>query len=247
MGEANGTESSAGTGDGTFDVLFRSERSQDVVTLSIPKTLTNKDVLQRASQHFETEFNAISVSDVKLDLGGSFVDFFEPDAVYVLHVQPKVAAGTLLAGSLDELNSISIEVKSAELLLAKGEGPWDIREFKEKVVGQAPLVVLVESELGICGGFAAVPFPDRVDKVVADPSGATCVFSIKPTTARYPLENKAGALWLGSRSFAFVGCLGIFDNGKMSRWKDTYAVPSGWKTSWPYPKFTRFECWRVTL
>jgi hypothetical protein len=91
MGEANGTESSAGTGDGTFDVLFRSERSQDVVTLSIPKTVTNKDVLQRASQHFETEFNAISASDVKLDLGGSFVDFFEPDAVYVLHVGPTPA------------------------------------------------------------------------------------------------------------------------------------------------------------
>jgi hypothetical protein len=92
MGEANGTESSAGSGDETFDVLFRSERSQNVVTLSIPKTVTNKDVLQRTSQHFETEFNAISVSDVKLDLGVSFVDFFEPDAVYVLHVRPKVAA-----------------------------------------------------------------------------------------------------------------------------------------------------------
>ena len=201
MGQANGTDSSAGTGDGTFDVLFRSELSQDVVTLSIPKTLMNKDVLEVASQHFETEFNAISVSDVKLDLGGSFVDFFEPEAVYVLHVQPKVAAGTLLAGSLDELKSISIEVKLAELLLAKGEGRWDIREFEEKVVGQAPLVVLVESELGICGGFAAVPFPDEETEWVADPSGETCVFSFKPPTARYPLQDKAEALYLGPGGF----------------------------------------------
>jgi hypothetical protein len=224
--------------------LFRSE--QDVVALSISKTITNKEVLQRASQHFETEFNAISVSDVKLDLGGSFVDFFEPEAVYVLHVGPKVAAGTLLAGSLDELRSISIEVKSAELLLAKGEGPWDFREFEEKVVGQAPLVVLVESELGICGGLAAVPFLDKEWEVVADPSGATRVFSIKPT-ARYPLEDKAKALYLGPGCFEFYGCLGILDCGEMGRNESTYAVPSGWETGIPCPKFTRFEIWRALL
>jgi hypothetical protein len=176
-------------------------------------------------------------------LGGSFVDFFEPDAVYVLHVEPKVAAGTLLAGCLDELKSISIEVKSAELLLAKGEGRWDLREFKEKVVGQAPLVVLVESELGICGGFAAVPFPDK--EWVADASGATCVFSVTPTTARYPLKGKAKALYLGPIGLSFNGGLGIWCDGKMTRFEHTYAVPSGWARG--YSKFTRFECWRLTL
>jgi hypothetical protein len=156
--------------------------------------------------------------------------------------------GTLLAGSLDELNSISIEVKSAELLLAKGEGPWGIREFEENVVGQAPLVVLVESALGICGGFAAVPFEDRgICVPIADPSSASCVFSIKPTTARYPLTDEAEALGLGSFVFGFGGCLAICDDGGMVRGEYTYAVPSGWETSEPYPRFTRFECWRVTL
>jgi hypothetical protein len=115
------------------------------------------------------------------------------------------------------------------------------------VVGKSSLVVLVESELGVCGGFAAVPFPGKKWEVVADPSGATCVFSIRPTTARYPLKDEAEALVLGSFVFAFGNCLGIWNDGEMTRSESTYAVPSGWATDWPHPMFTRFECWRVTV
>jgi hypothetical protein len=114
------------------------------------------------------------------------------------------------------------------------------------VAGQAPLV---ESELGICGGLAAVPFPDEYkDWFVADPSGATCVFSIKPTTARYALDYEANALYRGSDRFAFGDCLWIYNDGEMVRNAYAYAVPPGWVTGcYPHPKFTRFECWRVTL
>jgi hypothetical protein len=159
-----------------------------------------------------------------------------------------IPAGTLLAENARAMQTLKIDITNAQLLLRKGEGPWNLREFVEKVVGQAALVVLVESELGVCGGFAAVAFPDKEREYVADPSGATCVFSIKPTTARYPLEYKAGALYLGSDVFSFAGCLGIYSGGVMARREFAYAVPSGWATDLSsYPKFTRFECWRVTL
>jgi hypothetical protein len=89
------------------------------------------------------------------------------------------------------------------------------------VVGHA---TLVESELCVCGGFAAVAFEDKW-QVVADPSGATCVISIKPTTARYRLEDKAGALVLAPMSFAFYRCLGICGDGVMVRLEETARWP----------------------
>jgi hypothetical protein len=43
------------------------------------------------------------------------------------------------------------------------------------------------------------------------------------------------------------GCLRIWNEGKIVRRESTYAVPSGWATSFPRPKITHFECWRVTM
>jgi hypothetical protein len=173
--------------------------------------------------------------------------------------QQAVGPGTLLAENAKAVEALPIKLKTAELLLAKGAGPWDIGEFKAKVVGRAPLLVIVEfldstdhwgeTHAGdVCGGFAAVPFEDKMYKYVADPTGASFVFSLRPTAARYPLKDEASAVILGSGGggcFWFGYCLEICSDGDMYRNEETYAVPSGWKTG-SFVKFTRFEVWRVT-
>jgi cell division protein FtsB len=168
-----------------------------------------------------------------------------------------ITAGTLLAENAQAVESLPVKLQMAELLLAKDAGPWDFGEFKARVVGKA-IVECVDGTNrfgdhhagGVCGGFAAVPFQDKMDEFVADPTGASFVFSLGPTVARYPLQDKARALFLGSGKggafmFLFALCLRIFNEGDMSRLENTYAVPSGWKTS-GYVKFTRLEVWRVT-
>jgi hypothetical protein len=86
-----------------------------------------------------------------------------------------------------------------------------------------------------------------MEEFVADPTGASFVFSLRPTTARYPLKDKAKALILKAGGAFLFGqdCLTIGNDGAMRRWEYTYAVPSGWTTG-GYVKFTRFEVWRVT-
>jgi hypothetical protein len=194
------------------------------------------------------------------------------DALVVAPVQSAsatIAPGTLLAENAQAVESLPIELKAAELHIAKGSGPWDFGEFKAKVVGRAPLLVIVEFAGGVCGGFAAVPFEDED---VADPTGASFVFSLRPTAAWYPLKDKAIAVYLGSQGFSFGNlCLGIHRDGNMYRaekptWQGSvrflfgdsclsigdrderlqYAVPSGWKTD-GWVRFARLEVWRVTL
>jgi hypothetical protein len=139
-----------------------------------------------------------------------------------------------------------LAIKPAELLLAKGAGEWDFGELRAKVIGKAPILVIVEFAGGVCGGFAAVPFQDKMDEWIADPTGASFVFSLRPTVARYPLKGKTKAVFLDSRcggGFKFgAPCLGIWNDGDMSRREETYAVPSGWGGC---VEFTRFEVCRV--
>jgi hypothetical protein len=155
-------------------------------------------------------------------------------------------ADSLLAENALAVESLQIKLKSAELLLAKRAGKWDIGEFKAKVIGKSPIVVLVEFAGGVCGGFAAVPFQDKPGEYVADPTGASFVFTILPAVARHPLEEKAKALGMASTGFSFgygPACLGVYGGGRMYRDDTTYAVPVGWRTC--YVKYTRFEVWRV--
>jgi hypothetical protein len=156
-----------------------------------------------------------------------------------------IAAGTLLAENAQAVESLPVTLQVAELLLSKGAGKWDMGEFKAKVIGKAPLLVLVEFAGGVCGGFAAVPFQDKVGEYVADPTGASFVFSLQPTAARYSLEDKARALHIWADGFSFHECVTIWNDGEMRRMDRTYAVPSDWKTG--CVNFTRFEIWRVTL
>jgi hypothetical protein len=166
---------------------------------------------------------------------GAMADEFEDELVEWVWLKARVT-GRLAS-------AIPVGVKRAELLLAKGAGPWDFGEFKAKVVGKAPFVVLVEFAGGVCGGFAAVPFEGS--GWIADRTGTSFVFSLRPTAGRYPLKNKAEALFLSSNFFSFR-CLLINNGGDMLREElPQYAVPSGWKTG--RVKFARFEVWRVTL
>jgi hypothetical protein len=177
----------------------------------------------------------------------------DPSIVEPVPAQETIAPGTLLAENATAVESLQIKLKAAELRLAKGKGEWDLGEFKAKVVGEAPLLVIVEFAGGLCGGFAAVPFEykggwiDRDDNYVADATGTSFVFSLRPTAARYPLQDKSKAHFLSGYGFQFGDtCLGIYDDGGMGRYENPhYAVPSGWETG--DVKFTRFEVWRVTV
>jgi uncharacterized small protein (DUF1192 family) len=157
-----------------------------------------------------------------------------------------IQAGTLLSENAAGVKALGLELKGVERLLAKGRGRWKIGEFKSKVVGKAPVLVLVEWAGGICGGFAAVPFESGCS-YTADPTGTSFVFSLQPTEARYALKNKATALIVALAGFRFgVGCLGVYYDGDMARCEETYAVPSCWGTG-GCVMFTRFEVWRVAL
>jgi hypothetical protein len=228
----------------TFDVLFQCRPFEKTVALSVPTQSTVDDVISRASKHLGTEFRSISIFGRHLDQDGLFADYFEPDATFVLHIVPGAAAGTLLCECCEETWLLHIEVEAAELLLAKGGGQWKIGEFNAKVVGKAPVLVLVEFAGGVCGGCAAIPFENGYEWT-ADPTGTSFVFSLRPTAARYTLEDGAKALGLGDWSFSFgTGCLRVYCDGDMSRLENTYGVPSGWASD-GCVEFARFEVWRL--
>jgi hypothetical protein len=165
--------------------------------------------------------------------------------------QPNVVfqAGTLLAENAPAVKALGLEIKVAEVLLRRGGGWWEFGEFKARVVGKAPILVLVEFGFRgeVCGGFAAVPFENGGSHFIGDPIGTSFVFSLRPTAARYRLKDRDQALLLGSDVFAFGdGCIGVWGNGDMDWGENTYAVPSGWATAGRV-KFRRFEVWRVGL
>ena len=126
---------------------------------------------------------------------------------------------------------------TGELLLARGEGSWDFGEFRSNVFGRSPLIVIVESALrGVSGGFAALPF--QGEGFIADPTGASSVFSLWPAMRHQLYPGIAKALHVIEPSVGIgIFCLGI---------ENTYAVPSGWETP-DFVKVRRFEIWRVAL
>ena len=135
----------------------------------------------------------------------------------VLTPSGPVAPGTLLAGHAQAMESLNAKIKGAELLFGKGAGVWRFAEFIAAVVGKSPLVVIVEPARGdVSGGLAMVSldatgYPNNA--YFADPTGASCVFSPLPTAGRYPLNDKAKALFRGN-SFGFGDCcLTIWDDG----------------------------------
>jgi hypothetical protein len=163
-------------------------------------------------------------------------------------VQGRIKPGTLFAANSEAIVSLGLSWETAELL-ARGAGKWDFSEFRAKVVGKAPTLVLLESEDGLCGGYAAVPWAAGVGPV-SDPSGASFVFSIKPKVERFALVDKDLAIGGCSDGFAFGdGCVWIWNDGEFARHENTYAVPKGWARGKSelgvYPKFTRFEVWHL--
>jgi hypothetical protein len=135
------------------------------------------------------EFSAISIVEQQLDKSHLFADYFEPDATFVLQVLPEIAAGTLLAECLNEVESLPLDVKAAKLLLANSgkftEGEWD------DAVGDAvPTLVLLKLVNGVvCGGVAAVAWP-KGEGCSADPTGTSFIFSLRPKMARYGLKSR---------------------------------------------------------
>jgi hypothetical protein len=158
-----------------------------------------------------------------------------------------IRAGTLLAECESDLKALGLEWKAADLLLAKGAGWWDPDEFKAKVFGKVPVVVLVGVAGGVSGGFSAVPFGVRSGVTelcwTADPTGTSFVFSLRPTAARSPLRAMAKATCWGRAGFTLGdGCLTVLHDGRVIMRELAYVAPGGWVQSLgSWVKVTRFE------
>lgn len=63
--------------------LFRSDTSEIVTCVNIPTTSTVRDVTALLSAKLGTSFVRLSTFDCVLDGDELFVNFFEPDAVFV--------------------------------------------------------------------------------------------------------------------------------------------------------------------
>jgi hypothetical protein len=98
--------------------------------------------------------------------------------------QGAVAPGTLFASKSQEIASFGVSWRGAELLFACDGGKWAEGAVTAKVAGKAPTLVLVNSPLGLCGGYTNVPRPASAGWV-ADPSGTSFVFSLKPKVDRF--------------------------------------------------------------
>jgi hypothetical protein len=109
--------------------------------------------------------------------------------------------GTLLHANSDALVGLGIsKASSPQLLLSKGAGRWDIRDFKAVAIGKARTLLLIESEFGaVCGGFAAAPWPAKDYVGQGDSTMASFIFCLGATPQRFDLlacgRNSVG--WWG--------------------------------------------------
>jgi hypothetical protein len=82
--------------------------------------------------------------------------------------------GTLLAENAPDGTLFRVVLEVAGLS-SEGACRWGIDEFNARVVGKAPVLVLVEFAHGDCCRFAAVPFEHGGESTV-DPPGTSSVF-----------------------------------------------------------------------
>jgi hypothetical protein len=180
-----------------FCVLFRSEESEDTVSLSVAMTSTIREVVSLASKHFGKEFGAISVCGEKLDMGHLFADHFEPDQIFILGFD-QIVPGSV-ASAFSPVLKEWLGATAPLQLLFKSSDASDVEGFHRACDGKANTLVIVRSKEGnIFGGFA-VPAWDSSSREKEDPTHLSFIFVLKNTfgdpPTRFPLNDGKCAIW----------------------------------------------------
>jgi hypothetical protein len=156
------------------------------MSLSVPTRSTINEVIALASKSFYREFRAISVFGQQLDGNELFADHFEADAKFVVHLLPE---GTLLAECFESSKPSTRPNRSGSRwrpLCSSSQRVWT--RGRSMSLRKAPVIVLIEFAGGVCGGFTAIPFEDA--RHVADSTGTSFVFSLRPKAQRYQLADR---------------------------------------------------------
>jgi hypothetical protein len=111
----------------------------------------------------------ISIWDTWLPRDDLFEDYYEPDAVYVLHRINPVVKGKLLHRCINVLEWWDVPTSNPVLLLEQN-GCADLRQLCDVAAGVAPSLLVLETRgRSLSCGFSRVPWPDDDEKVpVAD-------------------------------------------------------------------------------
>jgi hypothetical protein len=139
--------------------------------------------------------------------------------------------------------------------MEKRELKWEMDEFRQKVGGIAPTLLLVEMQNGTeCGGVAGVPWPK--DTEARDPSMVSCIFSFGSTPTRFGLvssDSQAIHSWrdgFGFGSWAGFDLVILDGGGCYAEGGKCYAGPPGagslvGTSPSRYGPDARWELWRL--
>jgi hypothetical protein len=184
----------------SFEV--QSVAGEDHFCIEVPNDCSVGDVLKKASEHSGVKGASLWYSDIELNCGNLFADYFEPERIYQVRVEGDIPDGTLLKSSEAKLRPLGVKLDSPQLLMKMNELKWSIGEFLEKAGGFAPTLVLIKMKNGTeCGGVAGVPWPKS--GTAADPAKDSFVFSLGATPTRFDLVKPEQALYRTSSSLGF--------------------------------------------
>jgi hypothetical protein len=178
----------------------------------------------------------------------------EEDALFLAGIP----AGSLLAKNVADLADLGVKFSTPQLWMEKRDLRWTMDEFRQKVGGIAPTLLLVEMPNGTeCGGVAGVPWPPAFADA-KDPSNISCLFSLGATPARFDLVSANNlaicshpvGFWFGSCSSGSE--LGVLSNadGCVAIGGRCYAAPQGYGSligTSPVDRrpYARWELWRL--
>jgi hypothetical protein len=182
----------------TFCVLFRSEESEDAVSLSVATTSTIREVVSLASKHFGKEFHALSIYGEKLDMEHLFADYFEPDQIFVIGFD-QIIPGSV-ASAFSPVLKEWLGAPAPLQLLFKSSDASDVKGFHRACDRKANTLVIVHSKEGnIFGGFAVPAWDSSTDDWKADPTQLSFIFLLKNTfgdpPTRFPMKSTNGTIW----------------------------------------------------
>jgi hypothetical protein len=177
---------------------------EDHFRIEVPTDCSVGDVLKKASEHSDSKVKGASLwySDIELNCGHLFADYFEPERVYEVMVDGHIPKGTLLRTDKAKLQPLGVKLDSPQLLMEMEELKWSMDEFRKKAGDFAPTLVLVKMKNGtVCGGVAGVPWPKSV--WAADPAKDSFIFTLGATPARFDLVDPGKALYRCDDFFGF--------------------------------------------
>jgi hypothetical protein len=169
---------------------------EDRVCIEVPVNCSAGDVMKKASEVTGRKGVSIWCSDRRLECGDLFVDYFEPEAIYVIKLGDDFPEGSLMLSSSEKLGGFGIDLTNAKLLMDVKAGPFDMEEFVTKVVEAEVNLTLPLLEWKpdfVVGGFAAVPWPKDESELgetgffAGDPAKKSFIFSLKPNARRFNL------------------------------------------------------------